>query len=170
MKNITLILSEEHQNILKVIDSVLIECKKLEEGKEFDKRFFEKTIEFIRDYADTYHHAKEEEILFKIMLESTDNMHCNPIPVMLDEHELGRNYVSGMIEGLAGNDTTKVIENAQGYGFLLMDHIYKEDNILYPMAEEALTEEQKEKVLQLYDEVEAGKKTHSELLQYFGLI
>ena len=71
---------------------------------------------------------------------------------------------------LEGNDINLLVENARGYGFLLMDHIYKEDNILYPMAEESLTEEQKEKVLQLYDEVEAEKKTHSELLQYFGLI
>jgi len=170
MKNITLILSEEHQNILKVIDSMLSECNSLEEGKELDKRFFEKAIEFVKTYADTYHHAKEEEILFKIMLESTDNMHCNPIPVMLQEHDLGRNFVSAMVEALEGNDTNLLLENARGYGFLLMDHIYKEDNILYPMAEESLTEEQKEKVLQLYDEVEAEKKTHSELLQYFGLI
>jgi hemerythrin-like domain-containing protein len=111
MKNITQILSEEHQNILKVIDSMLSECNSLEEGKELDKRFFEKAIEFVKKYADTYHHAKEEEILFKIMLESTDNMHCNPIPVMLQEHDLGRNFVSAMVEALEGNDTNLLIED-----------------------------------------------------------
>jgi hypothetical protein len=33
MKNITRELSEEHQNILKVIDMVLAECDKLEKGR-----------------------------------------------------------------------------------------------------------------------------------------
>ena len=102
MKNITNILSEEHQNILKVIELMLSECDSLEKGKELDRNFFEKAIKFIRNYADTFHHAKE-------------------------------------------------------------------DNILYPMAEEAVSEEDKERVLQLYDEVGAGQNTHAGLLQYFGL-
>jgi hemerythrin-like domain-containing protein len=169
MKNITHILSEEHQNILKVIDAMLSECDSLENGKELDKNFFERAIEFIKNYADTFHHAKEEDILFKVMLDNADGMHCNPIPVMLHEHDLGRKFVSSMVEGLKGNNTQLLIENARGYGFLLKDHIYKEDQILYPMAEEALSEEQKERVQLLYDEVEAGQKSHSELLQYFGL-
>ena len=169
MKNITKILSEEHQNILKVIESMLSECDSLEKGKELDRTFFEKAIEFIRNYADTFHHAKEEDVLFKIMLDNADGMHYNPIPVMLHEHDLGRNFVSSMVIGLEGNDTKLLIENAREYGFLLRDHIYKEDNILYPMAEEAVSEEDKERVLQLYDEVGAGQNTHAGLLQYFGL-
>ena len=169
MKNITKILSDEHQNILKVIELMLSECDSLEKGKELDRNFFERAIEFIRNYADTFHHAKEEDILFKVMLDNTDGMHCNPIPVMLHEHDQGRNFVSSMVIGLESNDTKLLIENARGYGFLLMDHIYKEDNILYPMAEEALSEELKERVLQLYDEVGAGQNSHAGLLQYFGL-
>ena len=35
----------------------------------------------------------------------------------------------------------EVIKNARGYGELLQEHIFKEDNILYPMADTALSEE-----------------------------
>lgn len=161
MKNITQILSDEHQTILKVIDAVVTECEALESGKELELEFFQKTIDFIKNYADKFHHAKEEDILFKAMLENIENLHCNPIPVMLHEHDEGREFVKGMEEGIAENNKEKIIENARGYGMLLQNHIYKEDNVLYPMAEEALTDEQKELVNQKYNEVEA--KLNSEM-------
>ncbi len=156
MKNITKILSEEHQNILKVIDVVMDECEQMENGKEINRGFFKDVIYFIKNYADGFHHAKEEDVLFKTMLEDTGNMHCNPIPVMLHEHDEGRTYVKGMEEALLQNDVKKLIKNACGYGYLLQEHIYKEDNILYPMAEEGLNDEQKLRVEELYQKVNTG--------------
>jgi hemerythrin-like domain-containing protein len=156
MKNVTRILSEEHQHILKVIDVVLEECEQLEKGKEINARFFQNVISFIKNYADGFHHAKEENVLFKTMLEDTGNMHCNPIPVMLHEHDEGRAYVKGMEEALQSDDVIKLTENASGYCYLLQEHIFKEDNILYPMAEEGLSDEQKQRVEELYQNVNTG--------------
>ncbi|MBR8536048.1 hemerythrin domain-containing protein [Carboxylicivirga sediminis] len=158
MKNITQILSDEHQTILKVIDAVLKECTELESGKTLNIDFFKKTIDFIKNYADKFHHAKEEDILFKAMLENIENLHCNPIPVMLHEHDEGREFVKGMEQGILENNTEKIIENARGYGALLQNHIYKEDNVLYPMAEEALTDDQKDAVNKRYMEIEIELK------------
>ncbi|MBK6285391.1 MAG: hypothetical protein IPF54_24465 [Draconibacterium sp.] len=62
MKNITKILSEEHQNILKVIDVILYECEQMENGKQINSSFFNDVIFFIKNYADGFHHAKEEDI------------------------------------------------------------------------------------------------------------
>lgn len=156
MRNVTRILSEEHKNILKVIDVILEECQLLKNGKEINSSFFNDVIYFIKNYADGFHHAKEENVLFKTMLEDTGNMHCNPIPVMLYEHDEGRAYLKGMEEALLHNDTQNLIDNASGYGYLLQEHIFKEDNILYPMAEEELNDEQKQRVEELYQKVNAG--------------
>lgn len=152
MKNITKILSDEHQTILKAISAILKECT--ENGKEVNMAFFQKAIDFIKNYADKFHHAKEEDILFTAMLENMENLHCNPIPVMLHEHDEGREFVKGMEQGISEKNTEKLIENARGYCILLQQHIYKEENVLYPMAEEALNVEQKEIVNQKYHEVE----------------
>lgn len=170
MLNVTDILSEEHENILNVISSVLKECSKLEDGKELDHAFFEKVIDFIKNYADGFHHAKEEDILFAELLDNIDRMHCNPIPVMFHEHEMGRNYVKGMEAGLSNGDKEHVIENARGYCYLLQEHIYKEDNILFQMAEEALTDEQKEQVLRKYQEVEDTRFTREDIQKYLSMI
>lgn len=150
MRNITIELSREHQNILKVIDLVLDECTKIENGKSLKNGFFEDVVLFIRKYADGYHHAKEEDVLFKAMLSNLHNMHCNPIPVMLNEHDAGRNYVKGMVTALEDNNKEELLLNARGYCYLLQNHIYKEDNVLYPMAEEALDEQQKNEVEDSY--------------------
>jgi len=170
MKNITNVLSEEHQNILKVIDLMLSACEQLEKGKELDEAFFENAIDFIRNYADRYHHAKEEDILFKVMLENLEGLHCNPIPVMLDEHETGRRYVKGIEEGLKNKDKEKIIGNARGFGYLLQEHIFKEDNVLYPMAEQALNDQQKEEVLLKYDEVNRGEFAYENIRKYLSIL
>jgi len=169
MKNVTAVLSEEHQNILRVIDTMLDECQKIRNGKKLEILFFEKAIDFIKNYADKYHHAKEEDILFLAMLENSEVMHCNPIPVMLSEHDSGRNYVKKMEKGLNENNPQLVVEGAIQYGQLLQQHIYKEDNVLYPMAEEALSEEQKERVLNKYDVVENNVFSADHVQRYISL-
>ena len=84
-------LSDEHQNILTVIDALLKECNSIESGNSINKDFFKKAIDFVRGYADTLHHAKEEDVLF-VELDDAE-MHCNPMEQMRHEHELGRNFI-----------------------------------------------------------------------------
>ena len=170
MKDVTGMLKEEHQLILKAIDVLLNECVQLDEGQELEKSFFEKVIDFIKNYADKFHHAKEEDILFEKLNSDTVQMHCNPIPQMLYEHDTGRDFVKGMERGLEENDKKTVIENARGYAYLLKDHIMKEDNILYPMAEEALNDEQKDSILKEYNEVEVNKFPKADISKYLAII
>ena len=87
----TKILSEEHKNIIKIIEALNKECDSLESGKPLDKEFFIKAVDFIKNYADKFHHAKEEDILFKEFNKSQS--HCNPTEQMLYEHDLGRNFI-----------------------------------------------------------------------------
>ena len=70
----TKILSDEHQNILKVIDALAKECDVLESGKELDTEFFEKAISCIRSYVDKVHHAKEEDMLVVELCKDTVEM------------------------------------------------------------------------------------------------
>ncbi len=157
MKKLTEILSEEHQRILEVIKAMDYECDRVSAGGYLDKGFFEKAVDFIQNYADRFHHAKEEEILFEELCKDDVKMHCNPVPQMLIEHEQGRNFVAGIKEGIRFDDTQKIVQNAKGYIGLLQDHIYKEDNILYPMADEALGAEAQRSILKRAEAAEKKK-------------
>ena len=162
------ILSNEHKNILKVIESLGEEVDGLESDKKIDSKFFTKVIEFIRNYADKFHHAKEEDILFKEFCKEEENLHCNPVEQMLHEHELGRNFVKEMEEGVEESDKKKVIENATGYSSLLQEHIFKEDNILYPMADEALSPQVQKEMLKKFKQIEGEKKKDKEKYEKFA--
>ena len=162
MKKATDILSEEHQHILKLIKLMCIKCNEL----EVDKDFFQKAILFVKDYANTFHHAKEEDILFVEFNRNAEKAHCNPVKQMLYEHEQGRNFVVNMEEGLKEDNKTKLLGNARNYAELLQDHIFKEDNILYPMINEVISKETQEAMLERFKEVEVtfGLKKQEECL------
>ena len=157
MKSPTDMLLKEHENILKFIDFLLEKCEVMEKKKEIDRDFFERAIDFIRNYADKFHHAKEEDLLFKELCKDTVEMRCNPVEQMLYEHDLGRNFVKGIEGGLKKKDIIKIIKNSKRYADLLKEHIYKEDNILYPMAEQSLSKTTKTKMLKEFERIEKSK-------------
>lgn len=153
MSKATDMLIDEHKNILQAIDGLLKQCAKDEKAGAFNADFYLAEIDFIRNYADKFHHAKEEDILFVELNKDSANMHCNPTEQMLSEHDLGRKYVKELEAGLNQNNLEKILAGARGYGNLLKDHIYKEDNILYPMADEALSDKIKDDMLIKFEKI-----------------
>ena len=138
-------------------------CAKDEKAGIISADFYKAEIDFIRNYADKFHHAKEEDILFIELNKDSANMHCNPTEQMLYEHNLGRQYIKDLVAGLAENNSAKVLARARGYSNLLKDHIYKEDNILYPLADEVLSDKIKDEMLAKFEKIgqkyaEANKK------------
>jgi hemerythrin-like domain-containing protein len=83
-------------------------------------------VDFIRSYADKYHHAKEEEILFKYFDEDSDILRT-----MRLDHEKARGHVRAVLEALERRDRNAIAEHLNAYGELLAGHILKEDEILY---------------------------------------
>ena len=159
MANSIKILIDEHKNILKLIELIIKEVEK----EKLNTKFWKKAIEFIREYADKFHHAKEEDILFKEFCKS-ENLHCNPVEQMLFEHEEGRKFVKAMELGLTENNKEKISENAKNYAELLQQHIFKEDNILYPMTEEAIKD--KKAMLKVFEKTNKQKaKTRDKCLK-----
>lgn len=125
-----------HKEILKNLD-VLAEAVRDNVNKETVQNF----LNFTRDFAEPHHH-KEEEVLFPKLEEKGIPNHGGPIGMMLLEHETKRGYVKNLLEALNNNDEAKMKENALAIVNLMRDHIYKEDNILYPCAEDVLSEEE----------------------------
>jgi hemerythrin-like domain-containing protein len=149
-------LMKEHQLILKYVDL-------LERYVEFSLKhpgnpvLLEKAagfIEFIHEFADHFHHAKEEDILFRYLEVPGVLTHCNPVPQMLMEHDKGREYVRNMEQAVQTEALNELASNAVQYAQLLKEHIYKEDNILYPMGENGLSDEAKTALLKECAETE----------------
>ncbi|MFQ5335246.1 MAG: hemerythrin domain-containing protein [Flavobacteriales bacterium] len=162
----TQILSAEHQNILRVIDAMESECELLNDGSAPDITFFNRCVDFIKHYADGFHHAKEEDILFARLGGGDIAMPPGPVNQMLREHDMGREFVSGLVEGIGKGDTAQMTENARAYCHLLKQHIYKEDNILYPMADQALGKEDQDEMLHAFERAEKEQFSADEVAGY----
>ena len=156
-------LKEEHQAILLMLKIMEAACKKLEAGEDVSKDDLNDMVKFIKEFADKSHHLKEEDLLFPAMEEAGIPREGGPIGVMLSEHTTGRDYVKGLSVGIkeyAKGDTNaanQIIENARNYSSLLSNHIYKEDNVLYPMAKLRLSKEQQEELLKEFETVNSKK-------------
>ncbi len=100
-----------------------------------DRRLLLDGVDFIRSYADKFHHAKEENILFGYFSGSLEI-----IQAMLTDHESARAHVRQLVEAVETRDGDAIAEHLGAYGRLLSAHIEKEDEILYPWMDRELTE------------------------------
>lgn len=84
---------------------------------------------------------QRKKIFFPSYGEGGNSQEGGPVGVMLLEHKQGRQYVKAMGEGIARyakgdrKAALKIVENARNYMALVSQHIDKEDNIFYPMAD-----------------------------------
>lgn len=150
------ILMAEHR----VIESVLDAVGRMVESGDVDAGFLQLAVDFFRNFADGCHHAKEEDALFPALERAGIPRLGGPVGVMLDEHQEGRRLLAEIMDNLeaASGDSWaagKVRSAAAGYVHLLRQHILKEDNVLFVMADQVLTPDAQRGVLEKFDLIEA---------------
>src|SRR3970040_1095158 len=148
-------LKQEHRIIEKVLGAV----EKLTKSPgEIPVDLWEKAIDFIRNFADKCHHLKEEGLLFPMLEEHGIPREGGPVGMMLMEHEEGRGYVRAMAAALsaakgdAEGAKKQLGENARAYLRLLKEHIAKEDQILFEMADAHIGPQGQRMLLEQFEE------------------
>jgi len=127
-------LVEEHGRIkrfLAVLPSVI---DRFDARSEADRGLVRGGLDFVRSYADRFHHAKEEDILFSLFDPDLDILKA-----MREDHERGRAFARAAGEALARGDGEGIAANLRGYAGVLSEHIRKEDEILYPWMDRNLS-------------------------------
>jgi hemerythrin-like domain-containing protein len=171
--NPTDILSEEHRVIEQVLQCLDIMAEQCKASNQLDKKAALEAIDFIQTFADRCHHGKEEAHLFAMMERHGFSPQSGPLSVMLWEHDVGRSYVKAMEDAAPGaiagqkEACSSFAENALEFSKLLRAHIYKEDNILYPMANESFSGSDQTELLESFrrvEKTEMGDGTHERYL------
>jgi hemerythrin-like domain-containing protein len=172
MKTATYNLENDHIHILRLTEIML---KMVHKGST-NTTHIETVTEIIRNFADGLHHAKEENLLFPLLGERGMSMQQGPVAVMIHEHTIGREYVKGILDNLAlyksgmAEAIGEVYTNMEGYAELLQNHIGKENNILFRMADRVLTEQDQHLLLNQFEEIEAACKDGSKPIDYISSI
>ena len=151
-------LMKEHRLIEKILEVLAALANDAEQGTGPDPARARDTLTFFREFADRCHHGKEERHLFPRLAEHGYGPQMGPVAVMLSEHDQGRAYLRAVGEALENLDApgtrARFAQAARGYVELLKGHIYKEDNILFRLADSCFTDEDQRTVAEGFDAVE----------------
>ena len=142
-------LVDEHVLINRWIALIPEVVKNLDVESEEGRRLILAGIDMIRSYADKFHHAKEEDILFKYFDESSDIL-----KVMHEDHTRARSLVKEMQDALERRDRKTIAKSLMAYRELLTEHIRKEDEILYPWMDNQLSTHQLGELFSKFDEAD----------------
>jgi len=127
-------LVDEHVLIKRWIALIPAVVKNLDLESGEGRQLIRDGIDMIQSYADRYHHAKEEDILFKYFDEDSEILQ-----VMYEDHTAGRGHVRAMLEAFDRKDKATLGEHLLAYRDLLTEHIKKEDEVLYPWMDRNLS-------------------------------
>jgi hemerythrin-like domain-containing protein len=167
----TEMLSDEHRVIERGLN-VMEKLTQLPVDRTLES--WKKVLDFARHFADQCHHLKEEKILFPAMEAHGIPNEGGPIGVMLMEHEEGRSHVRSMfaavelIEAKDQGARESLVANARAYLRLLREHIQKEDEILFRIADDVIPADEQHHLLRTFEEHEAqelGAGVHERYLR-----
>lgn len=134
-------LTHEHHHILQVVHGLSAIDQELAAGRGPEPARLRDIVAFMREFADQCHHAKEEAILFPAMEDKGVPHGGCPLEALRREHVLGRERVGALaaaIDALEGGDEAApaaLREAIAALQQLYPNHIWKEDQMVFPMAE-----------------------------------
>jgi hemerythrin-like domain-containing protein len=165
-------LVDEHRMILKILQALETFAERAEREQRVDRADLAKFGAFFRDFVDFCHHGKEEDILFATLAEAGFPTGTGPLAQMQMDHNRGRRLV-GRIRELAElpedwkpTDFEEFSGVTHAYAELLREHIRREDEVLFPMAEEHLSPAQRlqvDELFQLFEEQREKGQVHARL-------
>jgi hemerythrin-like domain-containing protein len=170
----TEVLKADHRVIERVLGALERGARRLDASEAVDPSFFVIASDFIKGFADGCHHSKEEGVLFPALQAAGIPSAGGPIGVMLYEHDLGRQFTAAMraaAERLQTGDASareEVVRAASAYASLLRQHIAKEDNILFMMADRVLDADAQTRIVDEFERVEheeTGEGGHERYLE-----
>lgn len=172
MKTATHNLEDDHIHIMKLTDVMVAFTL----SDKPDPEHAAAIIDIIRNFADGLHHAKEEDLFFPALGLKGYSKEQGPVAVMLHEHVEGRNYVKGIAENLnlynrgIKSAIAGVYQNMMSYAELLRNHIGKENNILFRMADNVLSETEQQQLLSQFNKVENDRSAGNRAEDYIDRI
>lgn len=135
-------LRRDHDLIEKVIKSMETTVSLLHSGKQIPESILLPVIDFSKNFIDVCHHNKEENSLFPALEKAGLPKNMGPIAVMLMDHERSREIAQRMETSakqyLESGNSKYLISDLNEYVQHITEHLWKENNRLFMMAEARL--------------------------------
>lgn len=153
-------LRKEHEAILYVLQILDKMMESDSRDAENLLRYYGEVVYFLKIFADKCHHGKEENYLFKVLVNKGIPNEGGPVGVMLQEHAQGRDYIAQMGRCLDDKSINGFNNVAVQYRDLLRRHIEKENNVLFTMADNVIDEQAQSVLFEQFEQHEENVVGH----------
>ncbi len=135
-------LRRDHDLIEKVTKAMGTTIEVLQGGKQVPESVLMQVVDFTKNFTDVCHHTKEEKSLFPALAGAGMPTNMGPIAVMLADHqrsrEIGQSMEASARAYLESGDPSGLVRDMQEYVAHITEHLWKENNRLFVMADARL--------------------------------
>ncbi len=162
-------LKNDHRVIQQVVAGMSAVAELLDSGKQVDPSVLADLVQFLRVFADQCHHEKEEQHLFPLLatkanvstrreLESLERAHRSAKQLVGQLAEVASIYVHN-----PAAVRYRIIDLLQQLAELYPAHIWKEDFLLFPLAQQTLSTTEQQGLQEKFEDVEreVGEDVHA---------
>lgn len=167
MQRATEALEREHQAIQKVVAVMAQLVAQLELRHTVHEDLLRDLLQFMRVFSDQCHHGKEEIYFFPFLeTKGVPSTGC-PLSALKGEHAKSRQLLDELNSATASyiSDPERgrltLIQVLQSLVALYPAHIWKEDYLLFPMADKILRDADQQLLLQQFDVAEERLGAHT---------
>jgi hemerythrin-like domain-containing protein len=145
IKKATDVLEQEHRIIEQAVAAMARLAEDVEQGETVEAEVLRDLLEFLRTFVDQCHHGKEETCLFPLLEKKGVPPTGCPLAALKHEHQSGRALVAQLVEiselyiKQAPKAKNSLIGTLRRLVDLYASHIWKEDYLLFPMANKILS-------------------------------
>lgn len=169
------VLMDEHRGFSTMLDVLDALAGRLERGAEVSIPMLTDVLDFFENFTDR-HHDKEEEMLFPLLANHGIGPDQTVVSALMFQHEAGRVYGTKMRKQLLrltqGDPTAAaaLAAEARGYTELIREHIRIEDEYFYKLADQVLTEAEREAIVERFRESPGNRAAQPERDRYLKML
>lgn len=166
------LLKEDHQLIERALAALAAATVQLDRHEPVRPGFFLGVVEFLEGFVHTMHYRREEGVLFAALERVGVPRSAGPVGAAIREHEVCRTAarsIRSAAERWQGGDESArqdLAEEARRFVSLLKQHISREDQLLFPMAEDLIRAEDHFQLLDDLSQLEAEGRGQ----EFFGAL
>ena len=162
-------LKHDHRVIQEVVAGMSAVADLLDSGKQVDPSILGDLVQFLAVFADHCHHAKEEQYLFPLLAAKVDAATKRQLQLLEKEHGVAAQLVGELAKASAAYIENPLVMRYRVVALLrrLVElypaHIWKEDYLLFPMAQQSLSQAEQENMADRFEDVEreVGQDVHA---------
>lgn len=157
----------EHREISELLNIMSVIADNIKSKDVFYPNDIDEIIDYLIILLDKSHHGKEEEVFYPELILSGIPKEKAPLSIINYEHMLAKRYLneisSCVVNCKIGIDFSGELlaDSLTNYVVVIQNHIQREEEIVFPLANEAFSIEKQNEIAQKFEEIEQKNITRN---------